>query len=162
MGALAAGGVGYLAQRMTARRDRRAALLCGEMRQLLNWVEGHIHSLEQGHGPFELYEGASTIADMQRIAVAVGSRDLRAIRGLSRAANGLIDINHQTWLFLPEGRNPKKDPETSIAEQLHCLRMLRRGAYSYEHWLRKRLSWRGTRGMSDVDGPFTYPHERPA
>lgn len=64
LGALAAGGVGYLAQRASARRAMRADLLCRDVATLIRWVEGHIRELGVGHGPFHLSGGARMASDI--------------------------------------------------------------------------------------------------
>lgn len=157
LGALAAGGVGYLAQRASTRRARRSELLCEDVAALIRWVEGHLHELGQGRGPFQLSAGARMASDIQRQAVAAGSRDLRAARRLGRHANELIDLDNQVWLFTSIGVELKMDGPDAIRGQHHLLRMFRRTVYGYEHWLRRRLSFLGTRGMHDTDGPFDYP-----
>lgn len=43
LGALAAGGGGFLAQRATTTRARRADLLCRDVAALIRRVEGHVH-----------------------------------------------------------------------------------------------------------------------
>lgn len=157
LGAVAAGGVGYLAQRASTIRARRAELLCSDVAVLIRWVEGHIHELSNGRGPFQLSSGARTASDIQRQAVAAGSRDSRAARRLGRHANSLIDLDHQVWFFSSTGPEPRMSGPDAIREQHHLLRMFRRTVYEYEHWLRGRLSWFGTRGLHDTDGPFDYP-----
>ena len=159
LGALAAGGIGYLAQRASTRRARRADLLCRDLAALIRWVEGHIHDLKVGHGPFQLSDGARMASDIQRQAVAAGSRDLHAVRHLGRHANELIDLDNQTWFFTSGGAEPKMGSQDAIRAQHHLLRMFRRTVYGYERWLRQRLSLLGSRGMHDTDDPFDYPTE---
>lgn len=157
LGAFAAGGVGYLAQRAAARRALRAELLCRDVAALIRWVEGHIHELGVGHGPFQLSEGARLASDIQRQAVAAGSRDLRAVRRLGRHANVLIDLDNQVWFFKSIGVELKMNGQEAIRSQHHLLRMYRRTVYEYEGWLRRRLALLGSRGTHDTDGPFDYP-----
>lgn len=159
LGALAVGGVGYVAQRASARRALRAELLCKDVAALVRWVEGHIHELGIGHGPFQLSDGARMTADIQRQAVAAGSRDLRAVRHLGRHANALIDLDNKVWFFTSIGVEPKMRGQEAIRSQLHVLREFRRTVYEYEGWLRRRLAFLGSRGMHDTDGPFDYPTE---
>lgn len=161
LGALAAGGVGYAAQRASARRTLRADLLCRDVAALIRWIEGHIHELGLGQGPFQLSDGARMASDIQRQAVAAGSRDLRVARALGRHANALIDLDNQVWLFTSIGVEPKMNSQEAIRAEHHLLRMFRRTVYGYEHWLRRRLAFLGSRGMHDTDGPFDYPVSSP-
>lgn len=160
IGAIAAGGTGYLIQRARGIRAGRAGILCSELRELINWVEGHHHALAIGQGPWQLSEGARIVADIQRQALALGSRDYRATAQLGGVANHLIDLNHRSWYFTSAGVKPRMEVEQALREQTNLLRLSLRAIYDYERWLRRRLAWLAGSGMRDVDGPFTYPHEK--
>lgn len=158
IGAIAAGGTGYLVQRARSIRAGRAGILCSELRELINWVEGHHQSLAIGQGPWQLSEGARIIADIQRRTLTLGSRDYRATAHLGSVGNAFIDLDHRTWTFTSIGIEPRMEIEEALRQQKNLLRLSLRSIYGYEGWLRRRLAWLGGKGMSDVDGPFTYPH----
>lgn len=123
-------------------------------------MEGHHHELAIGQGPWQLSEGARIIADIQRQALALGSRDYRATAHLGSVANRFIDLNDQSWYFTSIGVELRMEVEQALQEQKALLRLSLRSIYDYERWLRRRLAWLAGLGMRDVDGPFTYPHEK--
>jgi hypothetical protein len=160
MGGVVASAAGYLVQRAQSIRAGRAGILGRELRDLINWAEGHHHSLQMGQGPWQLSEDARLVGGIQRQALALGSRDYRAAARLSGIASGLIELDHKSWHFTSIGVEPRMDVEEALSRQMNVLRLSLRGIYGYEHWLRRRLAWFGRPGTRDVDGPFIYPHEK--